>query len=573
MSTLEYFDTFAPFGSPGGPGEPWVIGVGVDPLVLDGHLGQDMVLVANVYEDASQGDPDLDLFGPFGAPNDGSWASWIAGRRSLYVAATTGRSTANDDEPPAQHVPGRLMPFNFGNRLFDGIDPPTRNGANLGVVNLVDPDGVLNHLNGRNWDSTPLILKRGRRGTSFKTWPVIGRYRSAGLIRDIDQKQLRLRDLAEQLNSPLHDDFYTGEGELDGDDRVAGRWKPWALGYCFNVEPVQVSVTDQIFQWSRSSSNACSELRHGGVALDFHADYATYDELRDASIPSGHYGTCLAHSLARPNVTLQYGIRADVVGDADTVEGHAGPLTRAAIARRIATHLGSGAVDDASEIDAPSFQRMEAYHPAPVGWWFGDVVTKAEALDRVMAGILGWWRMRPDGRLSVGWLEAPEYLTPAVTFDYRGHGMGKPQLIETAPPRRGTRVAWSHNYGPQPDRSSLAPAVSDVDALRFGQSARYAQTLRPATATLYPRAPLVTVEETGFRDESDAALEAEREQIVFGVERSRWQWPMQVDPHIDLIGAGAALRGAPNLIGEGRPLLCVGIDAAGTSISTFEFFV
>lgn len=573
MPTLEYFDTFAPFGSPGGPGDPWVIGIGVDPLVLDAHLGQDTLLIADVYEDAAAGDPDLDLFGPFGAPNDGSWASWIAGRRSLYVAATTGRSTANDDEPPAQHVPGRLMPFNFGSSLFDGVNPLARGGANQGVVTLIDPDGVLNHLVGRNWDSTPLTLKRGPRGTPYKTWPVVGRYRSAGLIRDIDQKQLRLRDLGEQLNTPLHDAFYTGEGDLDGDASIAGRWKPWALGHCFNVEPVLISVADQIFQWSLGSSQACSAVRHGGVALDFHADYPTFDDLAAASIPSAHYGTCLAHSLVRPNITLQYGIRVDVVGDDDTVDGHAGPLTRGGIARRIATHLGSGSIDDSAEIDAPSFQRMEAYHSAPVGWWFGDVVTKAEALDRVLAGILGWWRMRPDGRLSVGWLEAPEYLTPAVTFDYRAHGMGKPRLVETAPPRRGTRIAWGHNYGPQPDRSSLAGSVSDADAALFGQPARYAQTLRPAIATLYPRAPLVIIEETGFRGESDAALEAERQQIVFGVERSRWQWPMQVDPHIDLIGAGAALRGAPDLIGESRALLCVGIDAAGTSISTFDFFV
>jgi hypothetical protein len=573
MSKLEYFDTFAPFGSPGGPGDPWVIGVGVDPLVLEGHLGQDVLLIAQVYEDAAEGDPDLDLFGPFGALNDGSWATWIAGRRPLYVAATTGRSTANDDEPPSQHVPGRLLPFNFGNKLFEGVDPSSRGGANLGVVTLVDPDGVLNHLVGRNWDSTPLILKRGRRGTPYSTWPVIGRYRSAGLVRDIDQKQLRLRDLGEQLETPLHDEFYTGAGELDGDANIAGRWKPWALGACFNVEPVLLSVADQVFQWSRSSSQACSALRHGGVDLDFHDDYPTYADLRDATIPSGHYGTCLAHSLARPNITLQYGIRVDVTGDADTVDGHAPPLTRAPIARRIATHLGSGHVDDVSEIDVSSFQRMEAYHSAPVGWWFGDVITKAAALDRVLAGILGWWRMRPDGRLSVGWLEAPELLTPSVTFDYRRHGMGKPQLVETAPPRRGTRISYGHNYAPQPDRSSLAPSVGDSDARVFGQPARYAQTLRPAIATLYPRAPLTIVEETGFRDEDDAAREAERQQIVFGVERSRWAWSMQVDPHIDLIGAGATLRGAPEVIGEGRPLLCVGIDAAGTSISTFEFFV
>lgn len=571
MAGVELFDTFAPFGSPGGPGDPWVIGVGVDPLALDGHLGQDLLLIAETYEDATEGDPDLDLFGPFGAPTDGSWATWIAGRRALYVAATTGRSTANDDEPSAQHVPGRLLPFNFGTSLFDGVDPLSRSGANQGVINLVDPDGVLNGLIGRNWDSTPLTLKRGKRGTPFKTWPVVGRYRSAGLIRDIDQKQLRLRDPGQQLRVRLHDEFYAGTGGLEGDANAAGKWKPWALGYCFNVNPVLLSSTDQIFQWSLSSSQSCEAFLHGGVALEFDADYPTYEDLRDAAIPSGFYGTCLAHSLARPNVALMYDVRVDVVGDADIVGGHPAPLTRSEIARRIATYRGSNQVDDLEGIDTPSFQRMAAYHSAPVGWWFGDVVTKAEALDRVLTGILGWWRMRPDGLLSVGWLEAPELLTPAVTFDYRRHGMGKPQLLETAPPRVGSRISWSFNYAPQA-RSALAPSVSNADAVVRSQT-RYAQVLRSAIGPLYPTAALVTIDQAGFRYESDAALEGERQQIVFGVERFRWSWPMQVDPFIDLIGSGAALRGAPEIVGEGRALLCVGIDAAGTSINTFEFFV
>ena len=45
MAGVEYFDTFGPFGSLGSPGDPWVIGVGADPLALDAHLGQDLLLI------------------------------------------------------------------------------------------------------------------------------------------------------------------------------------------------------------------------------------------------------------------------------------------------------------------------------------------------------------------------------------------------------------------------------------------------------------------------------------------------------------------------------------------------
>lgn len=566
-------DIFGPFGWETDGGEDWSAEVGIDPLALDAHLGQDLLLIAEPWEvgDASGGD-DLDFSAPFGEVDD--WGGWETARRMLYVAATTGRSTANDDEPPAQHVAGRLLPWDFGTRLFEGVDPLARAGTNTGVIRFSDPGGTLNGLLlGRNWDSVPLTLKRGPRGTPFKDWPVVGRFRSAGLLRDPNEKAMRVRDLGWQLDSPLHGETFAGTGGLEGDARLTGHIKPWALGYCFNVEPVLLSEADQIVQWSLSSSQACEKFLHGAVPLTFNADHPDFASLAAATIPSGHYDTCLAHSLGRPNVTLQYDIRVDVVGDADVVNGHAGPMTRASIVRRIATFRGSSYLGEASEIDASSFQRMEAYHSAPVGWWFGGETTKAAALNRVLAGVLGWYRIHPDGRLAVGWVEAPELMTPAVTFDFGSHGMGLPRLIETAPPRRGTKIGYRFNEAPQPNRGSLAPGATDEEAAIRGQVARFMQSLRPAIGTLYPTSRIVAIEDSGFRDDSDAGLEAERQQVIFDQERSRWSIDFQIDPFIDLEGSATGLRGAPDVVGEGRAMLCVGVNAAGSSVNAFEFFV
>lgn len=570
---VEYFDTFAPFGSPGGPGDPWVVGVGVDPLALDAHLGQDMLLIAEPWEDSVDGSADLDLFPPFGSLPDG-WSTTEAARGTLYVAATRGRSTANDDEPPAQYVPGRLRPINFGNRLFEGVDPLARGRINVGVIRLIDPDGILDGLIGRPWDSTPLILRRGPRGTPFVDWPIVARMRSAGLIRDLDEKQIQLRDLGWQLKGPLHGETYAGTGGVEGDGTgtaKAGVGKPWALGYCFNIEPVLLSASDQIFQWSLSSSQALTEMRHGGVPFPIDADYADYAALAAATIPSGGCATCLALSLVRPNTTLEFGIRVDVVGDADTVNGHGAPLTRASIARRIVTHRGNSALDEASEVDQSSLQRMEAYHSAPVGWFFSGDISKKAALDTVLNGVLGWSTFTPDGRLRLGWVSAPESMTPAVRIAGGRDDVGKPRLVATSVPRRGTRISWQWNYGPQPDRSSLAGSVSDADAAIYGQPAQFAQELAPALASLYPTAGLVTIAEAGFRDEADAVLEASRQQDIFSVVRNRYERDLQIDPLADLIGIGIAVDDDP--LGASLTQLCVGINATGgSSVNTVEFF-
>lgn len=571
---IQYLDTFAPAGSLGGPGDPWVIGIGIDPLALDAHLDQDLLLIAEPWGPGNEGSAALDLF-PVAGSLPGGWSTTVAARQTVYVAATHGRSTADDDEPPSEHVPGRLMQPTYSQRLFEGVDPFARAGFDFGVLRMTDPDGRLNGLIGRNWDSTPLTLKRGPRDAPFKDYSVAFRGRSAGLIRGLDEKQFRLRNVGWQLDAPLHGEAFAGTGGLEGVARLAGTLKPWAFGYCRNVKPARLTDDDSIhiYQWSLSSSQACQRFLHGGVPLTLNVDHPDYASLAAATIPSGHYDTCLAHSLARPNIILQYEVRVDVIGDADVVDGHPAPLTRASIARRIATHRGANSLDDASEIDASSFQRMEAYHSAPVGWFFGEPTTKAAALDRVLRAVLGFARVRPDGRLAVGWVEAPEFKTPAVTFDYGRHGMGKPELLDTAPPRRGTRMAWSVNCAPL-DRASLEGlAVTAAEAAILAQPARYAQVLEPTVGSLYPTAPLVTVDDTGFRDEADAGREGARHQRIFRVERYRWAWPMQVDPLIDLIGSAAALTGAPEVVGEGRALLCVGIEATGTSVSSFAFFV
>lgn len=566
-TTIEYFDTFAPFGSLGGPGDPWVIGVGVDAANLQGHLGQDMLLIAYPWVDAGgEGSPDLDMFPPFGALPDG-WLDGETERATTYIAATRGRSTDNDDEPPSQYVPGRLTPINFGSRLFDGVDPLTHGGFNVGVITLIDPEGLFNALKDLVWDNTPLEIKRGPRGTPFVDWPVVARFRSAGLLRSMDEKVIQLRDTGWQLAGPLHGVTYLGTGGVEGDVALTGRIKPWALGHCFNVEPVLLSASDQIFQWSLSSSEALVEVRHGGVSLVIDADYVNYAALAAAVIPPGECASCLAESLVRPNLSLEFGIRVDVTGDADGVT----PTTRAAIIRRVATTRGTSLLDEGSEIDQASFQRMEAYHSAPVGWWFGTDVTKQQAIDLMLSGVLGWSIFTPDGRLRLGWLSAPEEQTATINLVGRIDDIGKPRLVATSPPRRGTRISWQWNHAPQPDRASLAGVVSDDDAYIYGREGQYATSLSPELAVLYPTAKLVTILQAGFRDEADATFEATRQQQIFRVVRNRYERDLQIDPFIDLLGTAINISNDP--LGSPELQICVGLNATGnSSVNTFEFF-
>ena len=140
-------------------------------------------------------------------------------------------------------------------------------------------------------------------------------------------------------------------------------------------------------------------------------------------------------------------------------------------------------LDDAAQIDITAFGQVENRHSAPVGWYFREPTSKADALDLVMGGILGWWKIRPDGRLAIGYVGSP-VLGSSLSLNFKDEGMGKPRLVATAPPRAGTHVSWKINTAPQ-GRSELADSVDDETAAILGQEARYAQALSPHVATLY----------------------------------------------------------------------------------------
>ncbi|MDP2377790.1 hypothetical protein [Reyranella sp.] len=572
MAQIEYVDFFPPLGQFGGPNQPWPLSAGVDPINLGGHRDQDYLLIAEPVDPTSG--LLLGLFGPLGDqpyPDDGDWG-WKGVRVTEYVACTTPRSSAPDDTPANTYVNGRLPSApNFGSALFDGVNPMAPARPTVGEIALLDPDGELDRLLAYIWDGAPLTLKRGARGTPFSTWETAARFTAKAFVPDLNSKRIALRDLGWQLQGPLHTEYYAGTGGLEGDAGRSGVPKPWALGYCFHAEPVLINAAAQILQFHFGSSQAVLALKHGGVALPFHEDYATYELLAAASIPSGWYGTCLAHSLVRPNVDLEYGIRVDVIGDADVVYGHPGPTTRASIVRRIATSRGLNRLDDAAQIDIEAFNRVDIRHAAPVGWYFSSPVSKADALDIVMAGILGYWRIRPDGRLTVGFVESP-VIGSSLVFEYKSEGMGEPRKVATAPPRAGTNMSWRFNYGPQ-GRGDLAPGVDAETAAILEQPARYASSRSPEVAAAFPTAPIVTVENSGFWNEVDAIVEGNRQQGILCVERSRWQWEMQIDPYVDVLGSVGTLLNFNRLgFGPAKPLLSVGIDTLGTNETTFDWW-
>ena len=551
---------------------------GVDPLDLGAHEGRGLLLVASPFDPlivtVTPGPPYP--FGAVDAPTALVFATQ-GGTSTLYPATTHGRSTAPDDTPASTWVPGKLTgEVNIDLSLISGADPTRPGDGTAGVLELLDPDGELDGLLDKVWDGAAIELRRGDPQAAFYTWTPVAKLTASGLLAGLRNKELRLRDLGWKLaTAELHGQRYGGTGGLDGDANVAvGRLKPYAAGHVFNITPVPINAALLIWQVSFSSVSAISAVRDGGVALSAGADYPTYAGLAAATVAGGAYATCRALGLLRLGSSPARDVTADVQGDADIYESQAGPKTRGRIVRRIATALGTVRFSDSEQIDFSAFQQFESRQPGPVGWyWDGSQsVTKADALNEVLAGCLGYWLVRPNGQLSIGQVEDPGDGGPTLLLSWPAPDagesrLGEPQMTDDLPPRRATFIGWRRNYTIQA-RSVLAGSVTDADAQLYSQPSRYAAIEDVWLANNYPSSPAVILA-GGYRDEADAAAEAVRQARLLSVPRRRWTVPVaSMDPLADVVGQKARFDNLGRLgWGASKSLLVCGFGAAGGSVN------
>ena len=547
---------------------------GLDPADLGAHEGKALLIVAAPFNPSTVVETPGPL--PFGtAEGAGAWTFDNTGAlTTIYPAATHGASSEPTDTPANTYIPAKFSgQVQSQLSLFSGADPLQAGQLAFGELQLLDPDGELDSLLGLGWEGASIDLHRGTPGTAFSTWSTVAKLTSAGLLGGVLTKSLRLRPLSGLLDkAELHGERYGGTGGIDGDTTLAGRLKPYCVGYVFNVTPVTINAALLIGQVSRSSVSAITAVYDGRAALSAGADYATYALLAAATVAGGTYATCLAYGLFRVGAAPVYGITADVQGDNDTIESLPGPTTRGRIVRRIATGLGTVRLRDSEQIDFAAFQDFENKQPAPVGWyWDGSqAVTKSDAIAEVLNGCCGWWLVRPNGQLSIGQAEDPASYGATLTLSYPATGsvesrMGEPTMTDTLPPRRATYVGYRRNYTLQA-QNQLAGSVSQADALTYSLPTLYAGGVDQWRLNNYPTSLAVYLF-ANYRDQADALAEAQRQMVLFSVPRARYAIPIAMDPLADVVGQRAQIANLNRLgWGASKALLACGINAAAGSV-------
>lgn len=545
--------------------------VGVDAENLGTHEGQAYLIEAAPFDPALALELPAPPY-PFGVSTRRAPRTITSqGASATIWPAVTGnaeRSTLPTDTPADIYVPGLLGgSFNYEISLFGGADPTTPGTATIGLLDLHDASGLKDDLLPLGWDGAPILLRRGDPEALFATYATVAKLTAAGLRYSMRQKQIVLRDLAWTLQqAELHGHRYAGTGGIEGDARLTGIIKPYCIGVCRNIPPTLIVATLLIYQVSCSSVLAIDAVYDGRVPIAFGTvDYATYAELAAATVAPATYATCNALGLFRLGSSPVFIVTADVRGDNDTIAGLSYPHTRAQVARRIATGRGLIRLSDPQQIDGTAYAELEQRQTETVGYFWNEEITKAAALTEVMAGCLGWWTMRLDGRLAIGQLEDPAGTSAHLTLSYPADGnttesrLDEPVMQDSAPPRRTTLMGWARNYT-RMSADQIAGSVSQFESAIYQADTRFTTSDDLWVAAGYPTAQVVSVN-GGFDEEAAAQREGDRQSRLLRTRREAFEIPAVIDPFADVVGRVISIANCGRIgLGSSRNFFCFGVS-------------
>lgn len=546
---------------------PWSVTTRSGLVSLDLPVDTSLMMVIKAKrKDLKYGKKSFGPYPPLGWPPLPMNWSWAGRRQTLYVAATISRSTVDADTPSSEFIPEKLQSsVNFGRGVFSGADPLSSgsSGGGSGVIELLDPENDLDYLYEYVLDGAQIEIFRGNRDQLFSSWLRVGVFFGASNIvtPEAGKKSIRLRDLGWQLNTPLHSEYFKGTGGLEGGTDLENVIKPYTIGYAGGITPSQIDTLKQVFLWSWTSSQALVTAMHAGVPIVVDAYYTTYDALLAAVIPAGKCAVCLEVSCVRFNITIDKPITLNVVGDADLSFGRPSPNSRADIIFRMATAYGAQRLSILNDIDGPAFSAFNDFHGAPCGFFFDAEITKAQAINDALEGVMGWGHVKPNGQYTIGY--ARDFSSElSLAIEYKSNGMSFPLLIDTIPPRASTSISWGRNYTVL-TRDQIAGSVTEAQAALLTRDAGWAKESTDYVPQVYSSAPNVIVM-ANFRYEVDASTEAQRQQSLMRTPKGRWQWSMEIDQFADMVDKVFVLEGANVVnLGSSKRLLLVDADSLG----------
>lgn len=449
--------------------------------------------------------------------------------------ATAGFVTSSADTPAKAHFKGvTVQAMDASRTMFAPRTTKGRSTINVGAIELLNGNGALDNFISYRLDGRVVTIQRGRLndalGGNFATDFVtdfIGTLDGADVSQDY--VRLKLRDRMAVVNVPLQTNKFTGAGvgTLEGTaDTLKGKPKPVGYGKFENVPVPCVEAPKLIFQVNDGPVQSFDAVRDRGLALASGGTYASTTDLLDNGLaPSaGQYKTYSGAEGAYIRLGAQPDglVTVDATQGATAADRYAGQVFEALLTR---------AGLSASDWTAADVTAIDTAAPYVLSYWTDSETTIATVLDLVANSVGAAWFPDLTGTFRLQQLVEPSG-SPVITFT--ANDLKKP-LLRIAPndPGQGKPtyqciVRYRKNYAVQ--ETDIEGTVTQATREFLAHEWREASALDADVQTDHPLA-IQSVDDSLLTVEADAQAEADRRQMLRGIQRHFFELVVNWDEH------------------------------------------
>lgn len=357
---------------------------------------------------------------------------------------------------------------------------------------------------------------------------------------------MRIRDVQVIATRNLQLNLYGGTNVLpDGTDGIItdlkNKVKPILYGRCFNVTPIWVNTSRNIYQVNDGPVRDVTAVYDSGSLLKHGLDYADEADMLANTPTAGFFRVWKDGGMFRIGTSAAGQVTCDAVEGEWPVDRTAAQIFYRLLTERAGIAGGS--------ISATDLTALDAVQKASIGFYAADPITVADALDQIATTVGAWWATDVAGTFRLVRLEVPSG-TPAIELtaeDFKKGSIKRLPLTENSLPTRQTTVRCVPNYTVQ--TQGLVDGVTAARRNRLASPYQDATVVDAVIAERYRLSRERTVN-TLFACLLAGNAEATRLQALHGARRDRYDVTIQANAEtLAAIDLGVVVRMTYNRFG------------------------
>lgn len=447
-----------------------------------------------------------------------------------WASGEDGFTTRIGDTPPATTYENRVIdPGNF--EIFIFKNSTTGGASQVGAGNVVinNGDTRLDYLRNYAFDGRSIKIYYGPNNGSYPSdFTLI----FSGTIEKEEYSStkitFRIRDRQGLVASkPIQTTLYAGSNSLPSGvegvaDDIKGKPKPVMYGTVFEINPVLVNTSKNIYQLNWRAINSVDAVYVGGALQTPGTSRASIAALESNTPTGGTYDWYLGSSS--DGAYIRFATTPDKIVTCNATQGaNAAARTVAQIVKNILKDLG-GFTDD--DLDLTSFTSLDTACNYVVGIWQpAQEGTIGAFIDEVCQSIQAFWSIDSTGKVFVGRLTAPS--GTALTTIEEDIIINQGQRIEFVSTADETKGIPPYSYTCNYKKIYTTQTETDLSGIAAADLARvnylkdtYRQAISNASGVTTKHLLSKPMEFfTLLTNETDAQAECDRRKDMYKVER------------------------------------------------------